>query len=91
MRSRAVSFVGWGGTGAALGRRLLDALGVFDPAARGLVMGSTAHGLGTAALAAEEPEAFAFAAVAMALVGTVSTAAVTLAPVRAALRATAGV
>lgn len=53
-------------------------------------MGSSAHGLGTAALTAEEPDAAAFSAVAMALVGVITTALVTAAPVRAALLLVAG-
>jgi putative effector of murein hydrolase len=57
---------------------------VEDPVARGLAQGASAHGLGTAAMA-NEPSAFAFAAIAMALTATFSTALVSLAPVRAAL------
>jgi putative effector of murein hydrolase/putative effector of murein hydrolase LrgA (UPF0299 family) len=76
--------------GANWGGGWMTRLGLVSPAARGLAMGATAHGLGTASLAADEPAALAFSAVAMALVGAVTAALVALPPVRAALRATAG-
>jgi putative effector of murein hydrolase/putative effector of murein hydrolase LrgA (UPF0299 family) len=59
-----------------------------DPVSRGLAMGASAHGVGTASLA-EEPEPLAFSAVAMALTGVMTTVLVTLPPVRAALLALA--
>jgi len=59
-----------------------------DPVARGLAMGASAHGIGTASLA-EEPEPLAFAAVAMALTGVMTTVLVAVPPVRAALLALA--
>ena len=56
-----------------------------DGVTTGLAVGTAGHGLGTAALAADDPEAFSFAAVAMALVGATSTVMVAAPPVRAAL------
>mmetsp|Transcript_21179 Transcript_21179/g.41961 ORF Transcript_21179/g.41961 Transcript_21179/m.41961 type:complete len:568 (+) Transcript_21179:146-1849(+) len=91
-RSLAVALVVITGLlGSNFGRALMDALGYHNPVTRGLTMGASAHGLGTAALAATEPGAFAFAAVAMALVGTTTTALVSVPAVRAALKAVAGV
>lgn len=55
-----------------------------DPAARGLAQGGSAHGLGTAAMV-NEPTAFAFSAVAMALTATASTVLVSIPVVRIAL------
>jgi len=75
--------------GASVGRAALTAAGVTDPVVRGLATGSSAHGLGTAALVGEEPEAFAFSAIAMACVGVFSTALVCVPAVRAALLALA--
>lgn len=57
---------------------------VTDPAARGLAQGGSAHGLGTAAMV-NEPTAFAFSAVAMALTATASTVLVSIPPIRSAL------
>lgn len=59
-------------------------LRVKNPAARGLAQGGSAHGLGTAAMV-NEPTAFAFSAVAMALTATASTVLVSFPSVRAAL------
>ncbi|CAM9922609.1 unnamed protein product, partial [Hapterophycus canaliculatus] len=67
--------------GANFGATVLDALGVRDPAARGLAQGGSAHGLGTAAMV-NEPTAFAFSAVAMALTATASTVLVSIPSVR---------
>jgi putative effector of murein hydrolase len=75
---------------ANFGAAALDALGVTSPVARGLAMGGAGHGLGTAALATSEKEAFPFAAIAMALNATLSTILVTLPPVRKILLAAAG-
>lgn len=77
--------------GANFGGTLMAALGVKSPVARGLTMGATAHGLGTASMATDDPKAFAFSAIAMALVGTATAAFVAMPPVRVALRAAAGV
>lgn len=54
--------------GANFGQKLLKALGVKDAVTVGLAMGTSAHGLGTAALS-EWPEALAFSALALALNG----------------------
>lgn len=70
--------------GANVSRALLTAMGVSDPVMRGLAAGSSAHGLGTAAMN-DEPAAFPFAALAMALVGIFSTMLVTAPPARALL------
>ena len=64
--------------------------GVRSPVARGLAMGAAGHGLGTAAMA-EEPEAFPFAAIAMALNAALSTVLVSVPVVRRILLAAAGV
>lgn len=70
--------------GANLSITFLNALRVEDPVARGLAAGSSAHGLGTAAMA-EEPAAFPFAALSMALVGIFSTLLVATPALRALL------
>ncbi|GAB0492909.1 hypothetical protein MMPV_004179 [Pyropia vietnamensis] len=75
--------------GAAAGRAALTAANINDPVVRGLATGCSAHGLGTAALVGEEPEAFAFSAIAMACVGVFSTGLVCVPAVRAALLALA--
>ncbi len=67
--------------GAATGAKLLTAVGVNNPVTRGLTIGAAAHGLGTAAMK-DESDAFPFAAIGMALVGTFSTALVALPPIR---------
>lgn len=55
--------------GANFAQILLDKLGLDDPIARGMATASSAHGLGTAALSAKEPEALPFCAIAYALTG----------------------
>ena len=75
---------------ANFGAAALDALGVRAPVARGLAMGAAGHGLGTAATSGE-PDAFPFAAIAMALNAALSTVLVSLPPFRRLLRAAAGV
>ncbi|XP_031501513.1 plastidal glycolate/glycerate translocator 1, chloroplastic [Nymphaea colorata] len=55
--------------GANFVQAMLDKLGLYDPIARGLATASSAHGLGTAALSAKEPEALPFCAIAYALTG----------------------
>jgi putative effector of murein hydrolase/putative effector of murein hydrolase LrgA (UPF0299 family) len=75
---------------ANFGRAALDALGVTSPVARGLAMGASGHGLGTAAMA-EEKEAFPFAAIAMALNAALSTVLVSVPAVRKLLLRAAGV
>lgn len=70
--------------GASIAISSLNALRIKDPVARGLAAGTSAHGLGTAAMA-DEPSAFPFAALSMALVGIFSTLLVAAPPVRALL------
>ncbi|KAL6008232.1 Plastidal glycolate/glycerate translocator 1, chloroplastic [Asimina triloba] len=55
--------------GANFVQAVLDRLQLFDPIARGIATASSAHGLGTAALSAKEPEALPFCAIAYALTG----------------------
>ncbi|ARA93251.1 hypothetical protein AWN76_008810 [Rhodothermaceae bacterium RA] len=68
--------------GAVFGPPVLDALGVRGPVARGLAIGASAHGIGTAALVAEDPPAAAVSGVAFALMAALSALAVGLPPVR---------
>src|SRR5262245_27025081 len=56
-----------GMVGAAFGPPLLDRLGVENPMHRGLAMGTTSHGQGTARMLQESEEAGAFSALAMGL------------------------
>lgn len=55
--------------GANFAQTVMDKLGWEDPIARGMATASSAHGLGTAALSAKEPEALPFCAIAYALTG----------------------
>ncbi|OVA12070.1 CidB/LrgB family [Macleaya cordata] len=55
--------------GANFVQTMLDKLRLQDPIARGIATASSAHGLGTAALSAKEPEALPFCAIAYALTG----------------------
>ncbi|KAM0883644.1 hypothetical protein ACQ4PT_031502 [Festuca glaucescens] len=55
--------------GANFVQAAMDKLGLNDPIARGIGAASSAHGLGTAALSAKEPEALPFCAIAYALTG----------------------
>ncbi|RCV43593.1 hypothetical protein SETIT_9G306500v2 [Setaria italica] len=55
--------------GANFVQAAMDKLGLNDPIARGLGTASSAHGLGTAALSAKEPEALPFCAIAYGLTG----------------------
>ncbi|DBA89179.1 hypothetical protein WJX77_010210 [Trebouxia sp. C0004] len=59
--------------GANFAQILLNAAKFDDPIARGLSTSGAAHGLGTAAMAATEPEALPFCALAYALIGIIST------------------
>ena len=70
--------------GASYGIPLLDAMGVTDPICRGLGIGSSAQGLGVASIAGE-PDAFAFASVAMVLTAVAGTTIVSFPAVRNAL------
>ncbi|XP_043695784.1 plastidal glycolate/glycerate translocator 1, chloroplastic-like [Telopea speciosissima] len=55
--------------GANFVQIMLDKLRLNDPIARGIATASSAHGLGTAALSAKEPEALPFCAITYALTG----------------------
>lgn len=74
--------------GASYGVPLLNAMGVHDPICRGLGMGSSAQGLGVAAIASE-PDAFAFASVAMIMTAVSATTLVSFPAIRNALIQTA--
>mmetsp|Transcript_69755 Transcript_69755/g.220870 ORF Transcript_69755/g.220870 Transcript_69755/m.220870 type:complete len:102 (+) Transcript_69755:89-394(+) len=76
--------------GANFAQTLLNKLGYKDPITRGLATAGSAHGLGTAALAATEPEALPFCALAYALIGIISSVLVAIPPVRLALLAICG-
>lgn len=69
--------------GANFGQQLLRAVGVTDAVCVGLCMGTSAHGLGTAALSAW-PEALAFSAIALAINGLL-TASLLVSPLGQAL------
>jgi predicted murein hydrolase (TIGR00659 family) len=56
-------------SGAVICVRLFNLLGIRDPRARGVAAGVTAHGIGTARMLAESPEAGAFSGLAMGLTG----------------------
>jgi predicted murein hydrolase (TIGR00659 family) len=56
-----------GMTGAAFGPPLLNWLGITEPMARGLAMGTASHGQGTARILQESEEAGAVSAIAMGL------------------------
>ena len=68
----AGSVVVTGLLGANFGPRLLTLFNITEPTTRGLSIGAASHGLGTAAVKGEN-DAFPFAAIAMATVGTVTT------------------
>jgi len=63
----AVLVVATGMVGAMMGPRLLTALGVSDPVARGVAIGTTSHATGTAAILHEGETQGAMSAIAMAL------------------------
>merc|ERR1712078_111112 len=71
-------------------QRLLDSFGFKDPIVRGMSTAASAHGLGTAALAAKEPDALPFCALAYALIGISASVLATVPAVQAALIALAG-
>ena len=76
--------------GAVFGIPVLDALKIDAPAARGIAIGASSHGIGTAALITEDPAAAAFSGVAFALMAAFSTAAVSIPSVHDALLAILG-
>ncbi|XP_010933398.2 plastidal glycolate/glycerate translocator 1, chloroplastic [Elaeis guineensis] len=65
----AAAVVVTGLVGANFVQAVMDKLQLHDPIARGIATASSAHGLGTAALSAKEPEALPFCAIAYALTG----------------------
>jgi len=76
--------------GAAFAQVVLDKLKFKDPIVRGMAVAASAHGLGTAALAAKEPEALPYCALAYAVVGIISTLLVQVPWVRLALLSITG-
>ena len=63
--------------GANFGASILDAFRIRNVVARGMGIGASAHGLGTAAIV-NEPDAFPFAAIAMALTASAATVTVSI-------------
>ncbi|KAG9150485.1 hypothetical protein Leryth_010861 [Lithospermum erythrorhizon] len=76
--------------GANFVQAALDKLGFRDPIARGIATASSAHGLGTAALSAKEPEALPFCAIAYALTGIFGSLVCSIPAVRQSLLAVIG-
>ncbi|MED6161226.1 Plastidal glycolate/glycerate translocator 1, chloroplastic [Stylosanthes scabra] len=76
--------------GANFVQATLDKLGFRDPIARGIATASSAHGLGTAALSAKEPEALPFCAIAYALNGIFGSILCSIPAVRQSLLALVG-
>jgi predicted murein hydrolase (TIGR00659 family) len=68
----AVVVVLTGILGAALGPWVLTRMGVFDPAVRGLALGVSCHGIGTATAAQESEECGAWSGLAMGLSGVLT-------------------
>lgn len=76
--------------GANFVQTMLDKLRFRDPIARGIATASSAHGLGTAALSAKEPEALPFCAIAYALTGIFGSLICSVPAVRQSLLAVVG-
>lgn len=76
--------------GANFVQATLDKLRFRDPIARGIATASSAHGLGTAALSAKEPEALPFCAIAYALTGIFGSLICSVPAVRQSLLTIAG-
>ncbi|KAH0926610.1 hypothetical protein HID58_018866, partial [Brassica napus] len=76
--------------GANFVQVVLDKLRLNDPIARGIATASSAHGLGTAALSAKEPEALPFCAIAYALTGIFGSLLCSVPAVRQSLLAVVG-
>lgn len=76
--------------GANFVQATLDKLSFRDPIARGIATASSAHGLGTAALSAKEPEALPFCAIAYALNGIFGSILCSIPAVRQSLLAIVG-
>ncbi|XP_047323707.1 plastidal glycolate/glycerate translocator 1, chloroplastic [Impatiens glandulifera] len=86
----AATVVLTGLVGANFVQVVLDKLRFQDPIARGLATASSAHGLGTAALSAKEPEALPFCAIAYALTGIFGSLICSVPAVRQSLLAIVG-
>ncbi|EXC26242.1 hypothetical protein L484_022815 [Morus notabilis] len=76
--------------GANFVQATLDKLRFRDPIARGIATASSAHGLGTAALSAKEPEALPFCAIAYALNGIFGSVLCSIPAIRQSLLAVVG-
>ncbi|CAM6126433.1 unnamed protein product [Calypogeia fissa] len=76
--------------GANFTQVVMDKLAFSDPISRGLATACSAHGLGTAALSAKEPEALPFCAIAYALTGIFCSVLVTLPVIQRSLILVAG-
>lgn len=76
--------------GANFVQAVMDKLGLNDPIARGIATASSAHGLGTAALSAKEPEALPFCAIAYGLTGIFGSLLCSVPAVRQSLLVVAG-
>lgn len=86
----AATVVLTGLVGANFVQFVLDKLQLHDPIARGIATASSAHGLGTAALSAKEPEALPFCAIAYALTGIFGSLLCSVPAVRQSLLAVIG-
>lgn len=86
----AAAVVLTGLTGANFAQVVMDKFGFKDPIARGMATAASAHGLGTAALSRNEPEALPYCAISYSLTGIVSTVLCSLPPVRSSLLKIAG-
>lgn len=64
--------------GAVFGQSILDALGFSQPVIRGVAIGASSHGIGTAALVNTEPSSAAVSGVSFALMAAFSAAAVSI-------------
>jgi putative effector of murein hydrolase len=67
--------------GATYGRRLLDAMGIVDPVARGLALGASGQGLGVSSMVSET-DAFPFAAMGLVLTAVFATTLVSIPAVK---------
>jgi len=76
--------------GANIAQALLNKFGYKDPITRGMATAGSAHGLGTAALAATERDALPFAAISYALMGIISNVIVAIPPICKFLMSIAG-
>ncbi|KAF7801473.1 plastidal glycolate/glycerate translocator 1, chloroplastic-like [Senna tora] len=86
----AAAVVLTGLVGANFVQATLDKIRLRDPIARGIATASSAHGLGTAALSAKEPEALPFCAIAYALNGIFGSVLCSIPLVRQSLLAVVG-